>query len=176
MRTQSRINLWIPVKVAGTVMLICLACDGLVYLLNIPTISRLLPDIPYWVFSFAGWLHVALGGLLFVSGLIRLGFRAAAGAPADLITDGPFRYVRSPMYGGLALIVAGCGLVFNQIALLLASLMWLVIARQFCMDEERLLARLFGRSYTRYRNSTPLLIPHVGRILGDFFNVRRPIL
>ncbi|MCB2212498.1 isoprenylcysteine carboxylmethyltransferase family protein [bacterium] len=176
MRTQSRINLWIPVKVAGTVMLICLACDGLVYLLNIPTIFSLLPDIPNWVFTFVGWLHVALGGLLFVSGLIRLGFRAAAGAPADLITDGPFRYVRSPMYGGLAYIIAGCGLAFGQISLLLAAVMWLLVARHYCMDEERMLARLFGRTYTRYRNTTPLLIPHLGRILADFFNVRRPIL
>jgi protein-S-isoprenylcysteine O-methyltransferase Ste14 len=173
MSARPRANPWIPIKVAGTVALICLACDGLAYILDVSTITQLYPNIPAWVLSSLGWFHLGVGALLFVSALLRLGIRAASGAPDVLVTDGPFRYVRSPMYGGIAFMLVGSGLLLDQVSLLVAMLIWLAVARQFCLDEDQLLSKKFGRSYSRYRKSTPLLLPHVGRIMMDFLYMKK---
>lgn len=78
----------------------------------------------------------------------------------ELITSGPYRLVRNPMYTGGILacigsaIVAGGAFVF-LLALLMPLFVWRVSA------EDRLMARQFPDEYPDYRRRTKGLIPFV---------------
>ncbi len=73
-------------------------------------------------------------------------------AAVTVVTTGPYRFTRNPMYLGLATVHVGTAMLLGRtgplIALLptIAALQYLVIAR-----EERYLAAKFGESYRRYR-------------------------
>src|SRR5262249_55888059 len=78
----------------------------------------------------------------------------------ELVTSGPYRYVRDPMYtGGLvaaieSAITAGAGWVF-ALVLLGALFLWRVCA------EDRLMERQFPNEYPDYTRRTKGLIPFV---------------
>lgn len=71
---------------------------------------------------------------------------------ATLVTRGPYRVTRNPMYVGLAFLYAGIALYFRLswglllLPVVLLSVYYLVIAR-----EERYLERRFGEAYTHYK-------------------------
>lgn len=69
-----------------------------------------------------------------------------------LVTSGPWRYTRNPMYLGLALVLAGGCLWLAHpagIAAVAAFIGWLT--RFQIMPEERVLAAKFGAAWTVYR-------------------------
>ena len=71
---------------------------------------------------------------------------------ATLVTRGPYRVTRNPMYVGLAFLYAGTALYFRLswglllLPVVLLGIYYLVITR-----EERYLERRFGETYTRYK-------------------------
>jgi protein-S-isoprenylcysteine O-methyltransferase Ste14 len=76
--------------------------------------------------------------------------------PTDmLITTGPFKRTRNPIYSGFLLIAAGLAISLNAMAMLIsvffgvAALTVLVIRR-----EEAYLEREFGEIYTKWENRT----------------------
>ena len=76
----------------------------------------------------------------------------------ELVTSGPYRLVRHPIYSGLVLATIGTALA--------VSLGWLVVAGVICVYfaysavmEERTLTEQFPEAYPRYRARTKLLIP-----------------
>lgn len=71
-----------------------------------------------------------------------------------LVTWGPFRYTRNPIYLGLALIPFGAGLALRSLLLPLVFLFWLHL-RRMASGEEQLLEKYFGREYEVYKRRTP---------------------
>lgn len=72
-----------------------------------------------------------------------------------LVTKGPYRITRNPMYLGLLLSLIGLGLWLQSLsALLLAPLFVLVINRCNILPEERRLSATFGQVYERYQAQT----------------------
>ncbi len=72
-------------------------------------------------------------------------------AVSSLVTNGPFRFSRNPIYVGNVALVAGLGLVLAAPAiLLLAPVMAVALKRLAIEPEERHLARRFGRDYEAY--------------------------
>jgi len=76
----------------------------------------------------------------------------------ELVTTGPYRAVRHPIYSGIILAMIGTTIA--------DSLYWLgavvVLGAYFAYSavvEERLMARLFPGSYPEYKRSTKMLIP-----------------
>jgi len=73
-----------------------------------------------------------------------------------LVTNGPFRYSRNPIYVADVVLYAGLALVLNSLwpwallPLVLAIVQFGVIAR-----EERYLEQQFGDDYRRYRQRVP---------------------
>lgn len=80
----------------------------------------------------------------------------------ELITSGPYRLVRHPIYTGILLAIAGTALARGDVRALLAmALVGAVIADQIAA-EERLLAGSFGQAYGAYRLAVPALVPRLG--------------
>jgi protein-S-isoprenylcysteine O-methyltransferase Ste14 len=103
-----------------------------------------------------GGLLVAAGSALALSS-VRL-FRSA-GTPLDparptraLVTSGPYRLTRNPIYLGFALLYAGIALLVGAIgALITLPVVVFVVDRYVIAREERYLARAFEGDYARYR-------------------------
>jgi protein-S-isoprenylcysteine O-methyltransferase Ste14 len=79
-----------------------------------------------------------------------------------LITTGPYRLVRHPIYLGLALLAMGEALAFGSwpacfivLSGIVPTFVWRARA------EEKLLIRTFGQRYEDYRQRTRMIIPHL---------------
>lgn len=73
-----------------------------------------------------------------------------------LITDGPFRYSRNPIYVGNTLLVAGAGLVLGIAWLIPAAFAGAYATRRLAIErEEAHLALRFGTAWDAYAARTP---------------------
>ena len=77
-----------------------------------------------------------------------------------LITSGPYRVVRHPIYSGLLLAILGTALVKNY-AWLFILVLTLVFAVYSSVNEEKLLTKQFPKTYPAYKNRTKMLIPYI---------------
>jgi protein-S-isoprenylcysteine O-methyltransferase Ste14 len=74
-----------------------------------------------------------------------------SGSSAMLVTSGPYRYSRNPMYLGLVLLYCGLACVFaNGWALPLLIPLMLFTQVRAILPEERYLNRTFGETYRSY--------------------------
>lgn len=68
-----------------------------------------------------------------------------------MVTDGPYRVTRNPMYVGLFVLYAGLSLRTNLLwPLLLAPLLWALLNYRIIAGEERHLTERFGAAYVEY--------------------------
>jgi protein-S-isoprenylcysteine O-methyltransferase Ste14 len=78
----------------------------------------------------------------------------------ELVTSGPYRFVRHPIYSGLLLAIVGTALATNLSLLIAAAVLGLYFAYS-ARVEERLLTTSFPVGYPGYRARTKMLIPFV---------------
>lgn len=80
-----------------------------------------------------------------------------------LVVEGLHRYVRNPMYIGVALVVLGQAVLFRAWDILEYLAVILLAAHLFVLFyEEPTLARKFGVQYEEYRRKVPRWIPRFG--------------
>lgn len=85
------------------------------------------------------------------------------GMPEQLVSSGPYRFTRNPMYLGHLVFLAGLALVTRSpvaVALVGAHVPW--FADRVRRDEERLRAR-FGPAYDDYCGTVPRWLPTPSR-------------
>jgi protein-S-isoprenylcysteine O-methyltransferase Ste14 len=71
--------------------------------------------------------------------------------PRRLVSRGPYRVVRNPMYVGAALALAGAAVVYRSLALLGFTAAFLILCHLFVVVyEEPTLRRTFGADYDAY--------------------------
>ncbi len=71
-----------------------------------------------------------------------------------LVTGGPFKLTRNPLYLSLTLFYAGIAILVNTLwAMLLLPMVLLVMRKGVIEREERYLERKFGEEYLRYKAS-----------------------
>jgi protein-S-isoprenylcysteine O-methyltransferase Ste14 len=111
----------------------------------------------------------AIGAVLFACGIAlavwaRLhlgrnwGMPMSQRAEPELVTSGPYRFVRHPIYSGLLTAMVGTALVDNLLGLIVVAV--LVAYFYYCGTvEERNLAATFPTAYPEYRSRTKMLIP-----------------
>ena len=81
-------------------------------------------------------------------------------APHEFVADGPYRFVRNPMYLGAALVIAGCGILLQSPAITALAIAFLVLAHFFVVKyEEPGLRQRFGTSYRQYCQRVPRWLP-----------------
>lgn len=79
-----------------------------------------------------------------------------------IVTTGPYRHVRHPIYLGLSVLAMGQALAFASWPALLVVLAGIVPTFAWRgLAEERLLSATFGDRYARYRKQTGMIIPHL---------------
>jgi protein-S-isoprenylcysteine O-methyltransferase Ste14 len=113
----------------------------------------------------------AIGAVLFASGValavwarIHLGrnwgMPMTEKAEPELITSGPYRFVRHPIYSGLLLGLLGTALVTNLIGLIAVAVLGGYFYYSASVEEKNLTAT-FPTAYPAYRARTKMLIPLV---------------
>jgi protein-S-isoprenylcysteine O-methyltransferase Ste14 len=121
-------------------------------------------SLPSWTRA-PGIVLIVLGGALALAcnGLFTVrgrGTPAPFDAPRVFVANGPYRYVRNPMYIGGMTLLAGLALVERSISILLFTAGWFVLAHLFViLYEEPTLRRKFGRTYEDYCRTVPRWIP-----------------
>src|SRR5215469_3729594 len=92
--------------------------------------------------------------------LPRAGGSAGMEVPPDrIITTGPYRYTRNPMYLGHLIFIAGLAIFFwSWFALIVLVLRALWFQRRVLHDEARL-EKMFGAKYSTYRAQVKRWIP-----------------
>jgi protein-S-isoprenylcysteine O-methyltransferase Ste14 len=112
-----------------------------------------------------------IGAAMFASGLIvavwarihlgrNWGMPMTQRAEPELVTSGPYRFVRHPIYSGLLLGLVGTALATDPLGLILAVLLGAYFYYSASVEERNLLATI-PRAYPPYRTATKMLIPFV---------------
>jgi protein-S-isoprenylcysteine O-methyltransferase Ste14 len=78
------------------------------------------------------------------------------GEPSALVTSGPYRYTRNPMYAGLLALLAGAVFFLGSPFYLLAAYgFFLIVQHGFIPYEEARLENRFGPAYLGLKKATP---------------------
>jgi protein-S-isoprenylcysteine O-methyltransferase Ste14 len=107
--------------------------------------------------QFVGMAVGAAGAALALSCIVTFatlgkGTPAPFDPPRKLVVQGPYRYVRNPMYIGAILALCGAAIAYRSVPLLSYAGLFLIASHGFVVwYEEPALARLFGDEYRAYR-------------------------
>jgi protein-S-isoprenylcysteine O-methyltransferase Ste14 len=102
--------------------------------------------------AFAAWAMWSLGR--------SYGIRMDVFAGQSLKTDGPYAFVRHPMYLGIVLFHVGATLALESPLLLAATTLLVVPYTAIRIGaEEKVLRDAFGERYARYSERVPALLP-----------------
>jgi protein-S-isoprenylcysteine O-methyltransferase Ste14 len=113
----------------------------------------------------------AIGAVVFASGLAlavwarfhlgrNWGMPMTQRAEPELVTSGPYRFVRHPIYSGLLLGLLGTALATDLLGLLVAVVLTVYFYYSASVEEKNLTAT-FPTAYPAYRTATKMLIPFV---------------
>ena len=81
-------------------------------------------------------------------------------AEPELVTSGPYHFVRHPIYSGILIGVVGTALATNLIGLIVVGVLGAYFYYSATVEEKNLTAT-FPAAYPAYRASTKMLIPFV---------------
>jgi protein-S-isoprenylcysteine O-methyltransferase Ste14 len=87
---------------------------------------------------------------------------AALNEDHELITTGPYRVVRHPIYASMLCLLCASGFVLAPLPLLLAAVIVLILGTEVRVHiEDRLLEERFGERARQYRNRVSAYIPFI---------------
>ena len=85
-----------------------------------------------------------------------------AGEQTGVVTSGPYRLVRHPIYLGLSVVAVGQAVAFSSAPAFLIVLAGVIPSFVWrACEEERLLISIFGEVYVSYRKKTKMIVPYV---------------
>ncbi|MGE5624491.1 MAG: methyltransferase family protein [Bacillota bacterium] len=150
----SRIPIVIGIVLAASLLLAPFWFGGLVNEIIVPQ-----GDATYF-----GGLLVTLGGIGFAFwARFALGRnwsgRVTIKEDHELVTTGPYRFVRHPIYTGALLAFTGTTLAFGRVGGLFAFAIMLAIFLRKISLEEKMLNAHFGERYAEYSRRTKSIIP-----------------
>jgi protein-S-isoprenylcysteine O-methyltransferase Ste14 len=112
-----------------------------------------------------GGILLAAGAALVLETTARFALQGrgtpAPWAPPDRFVErGSYRFVRSPMYLGVILLIVGQGLLLGrEILFAWAAVAWLIFTSFLAFYEEPQLRRRFGADYDDYRRRVGRWVP-----------------
>jgi protein-S-isoprenylcysteine O-methyltransferase Ste14 len=130
----------------------------------VPVLGEHFVPVGFWPF-WAGAVLTLAGMLFSVSARVHLG-RNWSGTVTikqdhELITSGPYRFVRHPIYTGLLLAFIGTALALAEWRGVLAvALAFWALWRKLRI-EEQWMRKQFGVAYDEYAHRVAALVPHI---------------
>jgi protein-S-isoprenylcysteine O-methyltransferase Ste14 len=107
-------------------------------------------------------IHIISNGLVFIGFMIMWkAWKLIHGAKGELVTEGPYSYVRHPQYAGLFIIMIG---MLIQWPTIITALMFPVLVFAYyrlSKREESDMIKMFGDEYKRYIEKTAMFIPRL---------------
>lgn len=89
-------------------------------------------------------------------------FEAALSEDHKLITTGPYRWLRNPIYASMLGMLLATGFAKTWWPLLVAGVVFFVIGTEIRVRaEEKLLEARFGEEFVRYKATTPAYFPFI---------------
>ncbi len=141
---------------------------ALLYILGIPWLFQFSLEFPF-LMKWFGLSLLALSSVLLVWIHIELGTNFSRSLKIKnrhkLITTGPYRMVRHPMYSAFIMMWVGFFLLSCNSIIGLSSLLYLTIIVFRIPKEERMLQEYFQKEYYRYIQYTGRLLPKLGKII-----------
>jgi protein-S-isoprenylcysteine O-methyltransferase Ste14 len=125
------------------------------------------------IFARPSWVSFLVGGILMILGeIVRIwGVAFAGGATRTrnvgagvLVTNGPFAYLRNPLYLGNMTMYTGAAVIANVWVPWLILIVWIFFGLQYYLIvllEEEKLEKIFGSQYIQYISSVPRFIPRL---------------
>jgi protein-S-isoprenylcysteine O-methyltransferase Ste14 len=78
----------------------------------------------------------------------------------QLVREGPYRFVRHPIYTGMLGMILAAGLAWSHwIGLLIALVLYTIGTAIRVRSEEKLLRKQFGAAFDDYKRSVPAVLP-----------------
>lgn len=114
--------------------------------------------VPFLIRALLGICSACLGFTLLrthTAGYIKLG--------TSVVMNGPYRFLRHPIYASVLLIVLGLALTTLSIAGLTVWLLFFIFYNHISAYEEKILLEKFGKEYAHYVKKVPRWIPEIGR-------------
>ena len=111
-----------------------------------------------------GSLIAAIGAVLRIWGAAWLGHGVVLNGQmkaSALMADGPYRYVRNPLYLGLVCMLAVLALLMPASGALIVSIAAPAFLFSLILGEESFLAASIGEPYRAYLRSVPRLVPRL---------------
>lgn len=163
----------VSLKEEGLPMVLALRIGGLVMWLSMftaliypPALAWSRAGLPDW----ARWTGVSLG--IVCLGLLAWMFRSLGASITPtvatrrehrLVTHGPYRWIRHPLYTFGTLFFLSIALVIDSWFIALMALLAITALTVRLPKEEALLEEKFGASYREYRARTGKYLPRLGR-------------
>jgi len=138
--------------------------------------------LPSWIAFFSiplpDWFRVAMAGVSAISIPFTIwGYRALGRnwvhaldqsqfrlrKEERLVTSGPYRYVRNPIYLGAFTLVISLSLLSANAFLFVPTVFIVTLIYMQIDGEETMLTAKFGDEYREYMKRTPRIIPRLGR-------------
>jgi protein-S-isoprenylcysteine O-methyltransferase Ste14 len=153
---QSRMRHFVGFRVALFVILILVARSGVFKGHHAVVSNPILQGIGMVLFlaglGLAVWARVHLGR--------NWGTPMSERVDAELVTTGPYRYIRNPIYSGIILAAIGTAVAVSWFWLVAVVFMGAYFIYSATV-EEHTMERLFPDDYPAYRRSTKMLIPFI---------------
>jgi protein-S-isoprenylcysteine O-methyltransferase Ste14 len=110
-----------------------------------------------------GALLAAIGAILRVWGAAYLDYDTVHDAEmhATLVADGPYRYLRNPLYVGGWCMLAAVSFIMPVTGALFCMTLLTVFFLRLILREEAFLIEQSGESYRRYMDTVPRLLPRL---------------
>lgn len=114
-----------------------------------------LPAMPEWTqgFGLVVLVVAVIPGLWAMLVMLRNGVNPEPHVPTSrLVTSGPFRFTRNPIYLTYVLFIVGLGLYSSNLWMVILLIPTVIVAQYgIILREERYLSRRFGAPYDDYR-------------------------
>lgn len=120
-----------------------------------------------WLLRPIGIVLVVAGGAILVHSFVRfvvdgIGTPAPIAPTQHLVVGGAYRFVRNPMYLGVAALILGQALIFASWSLAAYGAAAMLVTHLFVVGyEEPTLSNTFGEEYAAYRRAVRRWIPRL---------------
>jgi len=123
--------------------------------------------LPTWagITTLVGGAVLVTGLCLYVAGAVALAhIKHAVGTPNQLIVEGPYRYVRNPVYLAMIIIIVGLSLLYQawQVSdIVRTSFLFVMGHLAVVFLEEPATRKRFGEAYEDYCRRVPRWLPRL---------------